>query len=234
MNLILLEAADFVAEGRVQLHDRRLQHVRKVHRAQVGDLLLVGLLDGELGEGVVTRLDASVLELSVKLDKPPPPRAPVLLLLALPRPKALRRILQHISALGVDEVVLLNAYRVEKSFWSSPVLSQESIDHSLRLGLEQGCDTRRPRVRLRRRFKPFVEDELPRLSVGRRCLLAHPHAASCPRGPSGPLVLAVGPEGGWIDYELGLLASTGFEMVSLGPRILRTESALSVLLGRLL
>ena len=234
MNLILLESADFVSEGRVQLFDRRLLHVRKVHRAQVGDRLVVGLLDGAIGEGVVTRLDASVLELSVTLNGAPPPRAPVLLLLALPRPKALRRILQHVSTLGVEEVVLLNAYRVEKSFWSSPILSPASIDQALRLGLEQARDTRRPRVRLCRRFKPFVEDELPGLSAGRRRLLAHPYAGPCPRGVSEPLALAVGPEGGWIDYERGLLASVGFEEVSLGNRILRTESAISVLLGRLL
>jgi 16S rRNA (uracil1498-N3)-methyltransferase len=235
MNLILLDEGDFVAPGRARLTGRRLAHVRTVHRAAAGDQLVVGLLDGDVGTGVVTQIDESVVELAVTLDAPPPPRAEVLLLLALPRPKALRRILQHLSALGVDQIVLLNAYRVEKSFWSSPVLSADSIDAALRLGLEQARDTRRPSVRLERRFKPFVEDSLPQLAAGRRCLLAHPHrAAPCPHSVSGPLALAVGPEGGWIDFERGLLEAAGFDAVSLGPRILRTESALSVLLGRLL
>lgn len=235
MNLILIDDDDFIAEDRVRLSGRRLAHVRSVHRARAGDTLIVGRLGGLMGRGQVTAISDASLELSVTLDTPPPPRAEVLLLLALPRPKALRRILQHLSTLGVDQIVLLNAYRVEKSFWSSPILSDDAIAKAMRLGLEQAKDTRLPTVTRARRFKPFVEDDLPTLAAGRRCLLAHPHTdAPCPRGVSGPLALAVGPEGGWIDYERGMLEAAGFAPVSLGPRILRTESALPVLLGRLL
>ena len=49
MNLILLEEADFEDEKRVRLRDRRLEHVRDVHRARPGDLLRVGLLGGRIG-----------------------------------------------------------------------------------------------------------------------------------------------------------------------------------------
>ena len=45
------------------------------------------------------------------------------------------------------------------------------------------------------------------------------------------IVVAVGPEGGWEDEEVLLLLSKGFSLVSLGPRILRTDMAVSVLLG---
>ena len=47
-------------------------------------------------------------------------------------------------------------------------------------------------------------------------------------------VLAVGPEGGWTDAEVALLEEKGFARMSLGPRILRTDTALIVLLGRLM
>lgn len=235
MNLILLDDADFVGDSTVRLTDpRRTKHIRSVHRAQEGDQLTVGRLGGQIGRGTVTQISAGLVALDVVLDQPPPPRAPVLLLLALPRPKALRRILQHLATLGVDQIVLLNAYRVEKSFWSSPLLEDDAIEGAMRLGLEQARDTVLPRVQKARLFKPFVQDTMPGLAAGRRCLLAHPHTqAPCPRGVAGPMALAVGPEGGWIDYERGLLEDAGFEAVTLGPRVLRTESALSVLLGRL-
>jgi RsmE family RNA methyltransferase len=39
------------------------------------------------------------------------------------------------------------------------------------------------------------------------------------------VLLAVGPEGGWDDYELSLLESRGFTRLSLGPRTLRSDTA---------
>ena len=96
------------------------------------------------------------------------------------------------------------------------------------------CDTRLPEVMLRPRFKPFVEDEVPALSSGSRALLAHPYARQpCPRRVQEPVTLAVGPEGGFIAYEVELLEAQGFEAVSLGARILRVEHAIPALLGRL-
>jgi RsmE family RNA methyltransferase len=211
-----------------------MTHIHTVLRAQLGDRLVVGMRGGNMGHGVVTALREGVVELEITVETPPPPRAPVLLVLALPRPKVLRRVLQHVAAFGLEDVVLLQTWRVEKSFWSSPLLGAKEVDAALRLGLEQAQDTRAPKVHTARRFKPFVEDTLPGMLVDRRGLLAHPHAPPCPRNVSGALALAVGPEGGWTEYERGMLRDAGFAPVSLGRRILRTESAISALLGRLL
>ncbi|MDX2171160.1 MAG: 16S rRNA (uracil(1498)-N(3))-methyltransferase [Deltaproteobacteria bacterium] len=235
MNLILLHPADFVAGDRVRLGGRRLAHVRAVHRAAAGDVLRVGVLDGRIGEGRVTAIDDAALEMTVVLDREPPPPAPLRLLLALPRPKVLRRVVQCVAAAGVKELVLCNAWRVEKSYWSSPSLDDEAVREDLLLGLEQGGDTLLPRVRLERLFKPFVEDRLAAWAAGTRGLLAHPHATTpCPRGVAEPVTLAIGPEGGFIQYELDALVAQGFEPVSLGPRPLRVEHAVAALLGRLL
>lgn len=223
-----------VAPHRVRLTDRRAQHILTVIRPKLGAELVVGMRDGLMGQGVVCHADAGVVELQITLNTPPPPRAPVLLLLALPRPKVLRRVLQHVAAFGVESVVVMQAWRVEKSFWSSPLLNDDAIEAAFQLGMEQAKDTRAPRFSTARRFKPFVEDVLPAQVVDRRCLLAHPRSPPCPHGVSRPLALAVGPEGGWTDYERDLLTRVGFEMVSLGSRVLRTESAVSALLGRLL
>ncbi len=234
MNLLLLFPEDLVAHDRALLSGRRLRHVLSVHRAAVGDTLRVGLLDGLMGEGRITRLDADALGLELSLDQPPPPRLPVTLLLALPRPKMLRRIFQHAAVTGVSRLVLINSYRVEKSFWESPFLQPDAIRQELVLGAEQGRDTVLPEVVLEPRFKPFVEDRLPAMAAGARRLLAHPAGSgACPVALNAPVSLAVGPEGGFIPYEVAALQAQGFEAVHLGPRILRVETAVTALLARL-
>ena len=235
MNLILLEESDFIAPNRVRLCGRRQQHILAVHRAEVGKQLRVGLLNGELGSGQVLKLDQQEILLQVKLTEPPPAPLPVTLLLGLPRPKMLKRVLQSITSLGVKQIYLLNSYRVEKSFWSSPLLQPEKLREQLLLGLEQARDTLLPQVHLRQRFKPFVEDELPQLCAASRALVAHPAAASnTSLQANRPTTLAIGPEGGFIPYEIDKLQQCGFTAFSLGERILRVETAVPVLLSRLL
>lgn len=234
MNLLLLEDADFVAADRAILRDRRLRHLREVHRAERGDTLRVGRLDGAMGQGELLRLEGGEAELRVSLDRPPPAKLPLTLLLALPRPKMLRRVLQTVAAMGVPRLVLLNSYRVEKSFWQTPFLEPAAIREQLVLGLEQARDTRLPEVTIEQRFKPFVEDRLPGLAAGSLGLLGHPgDFPACPRAVEGPVTLAIGPEGGWIPYEVEKLAEAGLAPVQLGERILRVETAVAALLARL-
>ncbi|MFL9813637.1 16S rRNA (uracil(1498)-N(3))-methyltransferase [Stutzerimonas sp. VN223-3] len=234
MNLLLLETADFVAADRVILRDRRLKHIQDVHRAEAGESLRIGLLGGDMGQGRLLRLDANEAELEIALNQPPPAKLPITLLLALPRPKMLRRVLQTVTTMGVPRLVLLNSYRVEKSFWQTPFLEPAAIREQLLLGLEQARDTVLPDVTIEKRFKPFVEDRLPQLASGTRGLLGHPgDYPACPRALDEPVTLAIGPEGGWIPYEVDKLAAAGLQPVQLGERILRVETAVSALLARL-
>lgn len=234
MNLILLEAADFIAADRVVLRDRRLKHIQEVHRAEAGEHLRVGLLGAQMGHGQLMRLEPSEVELQITLQQPPPAKLPVTLLLALPRPKMLRRVLQTIACMGVPRLILLNSYKVEKSFWQTPFLEPEAIREQLLLGLEQARDTVLPEVIIEKRFKPFVEDRLPQLAAGTRGLAGHPgEYPACPRAVTEPVTLAIGPEGGWIPYEVEKLTEAGLQPVQLGDRILRVETAVSALLARL-
>jgi RsmE family RNA methyltransferase len=236
VNTLLLTPAELAGDsGRVRLGaDRRVEHVRTVHRAAVGDALAVGVLGGRLGRAVVTRLDESELELDVTLDRDPPAPLPLVLVLALPRPKVMRRVLQSLSALGVKRLVLLNAWKVEKSYWESPLLTPDAVRAELALGLEQSGDTILPAVTLHRLFKPFVEDELDALAGESRRLLAHPSGVTpCPHDVRAAVALVVGPEGGFTDYEVGALEAQGFTAVSIGPRVLRVEQAVPALVGRL-
>ena len=234
MNLILLFNDDFIDENKVRLEGRRLKHILEVHRVATGDELRVGLAGGPIGKGCITFLNNTSLEMDVSLIHPPPFPLPLTLILALPRPKVLRRILLSVTAMGVKRIFLLNSYRVEKSFWQSPVLQPKNLQKQLVLGLEQARDTVLPEVLLKPFFKPFAEDELPALIKDTLPLIAHPAAQKhCPRDVLQPVTLAIGPEGGFIPYEVDKLMSCGFHAVHLGERILNIEAAVPALIARL-
>ena len=182
MNLLLLEEADFISTDRVVLRDRRLKHMQEVHRSEVGDSLRVGRVGGLLGSAELLRLESREAELSVVFDREPPAKLPLTLVLALPRPKMLRRVFQTVATMGVPKVILVNSYRVEKSFWQTPFLEPAAVREQLILGLEQARDSVLPEIVIEKRFKPFVEDRLPAIVDGTLGLVGHPgDFPACPR-----------------------------------------------------
>jgi 16S rRNA (uracil1498-N3)-methyltransferase len=235
LNLVLFSAADFISDNLIAIRDaRRLEHITHVHHIKLGDTLKVGLINGHMGIGEVVLFNHTEIHLKITLTQPPPKPLPVTLVLALPRPKMLKRTLQTLATLGVKKIYLINSYRVEKSYWQTPLLNEDAIREHLLLGLEQGCDTRLPEVHLIKRFKPFVEDDLHSI-VGDSCaLVAHPYTElPCPAQIDYAITLAIGPEGGFIPYEIDLLQKCGFTTVNLGERIMRVETVVPYLLGRL-
>lgn len=237
MNLILLHDDDLAPDGTARLRGRRAEHIREVHRASVGDTLTVGWLGGPVGRAVLLALSRDEAVLAPRWTELPPPPLPIELLVALPRPQIVKRVLQQAAQLGIKRIVLLHSARVEKSFWSAKQMSPAELEDELFLGLEQGKDTILPEVVLRRRFRPFVEDELDQFWPAPRArLLAHPgepgwEAISAPTAASA--VLAIGPEGGWVPFEVEQLRAKGFVPVSAGPRILRVDVAVPFLVGQL-
>jgi len=235
MNLVLFSQTDFIDINLIAIRDsRRLQHIKEVHQVKVDDNLKVGLINGKIGSGKVVLLAETEIHLEVSLTQSSPKPLPVTLVLALPRPKMLKRTLQTIATLGVKKIYLINSYRVEKSYWQTPLLDEESIAEHLLIGLEQGCDTQLPEVHLIKRFKPFVEDDLQEIVGDTRALVAHPYTdLACPAQIDYAITLAIGPEGGFIPYEIDLLQKCGFTAVNLGERIMRVETVVPYLLGRL-
>ena len=223
--------------GHVGLHVRNLEEeiaFLEILGAEVGDTLRVGVVDGRLGTARIVTRSSAALELEVALDREPPPKLPIHLVLALPRPPVFRRLLSTIASLGVQKLLVVGTARTEKSFWQSHVVEPESIRERLLLGLEQASDSVLPAVELHRYFEPLLDEVLPAALVGRRGLVAHPGAGNaCPRSLEGPVTVFVGPEGGLVDYEVERLVGIGFEAVALGARALRVEPVIPLLIGRL-
>jgi RsmE family RNA methyltransferase len=241
MNIILVSEHE-VSEGKVHLEDHRAKHIAKILRSEVGDTIKIGIINGKIGTGKVlgvTRKFPFVVELTGEFDTVPPPKNPVDLLLALPRPIMLRRIFSQIASLGVETLHIVNAGRVEKSFWEAGLVEpQEYMQHLLH-GLEQSVDTVPPKIFFHRCFKPFIEESFPLISNEYKYLLyAHPggrRRLGQVLGPdSGKILLAIGPEGGWVDYETAKFEEYGFAGFSIGPRILKVDTAVVNIHGRVM
>jgi 16S rRNA (uracil1498-N3)-methyltransferase len=236
VNLLLIEPHELDAGGLVRLTGVRARHLAEVLKATVGQPLRVGVIDGPVGSGELLGISTHDATLRCTLGEVPPPRPPVDLLLALPRPKVLRRLWPQLSALGVGRIILTNAERVERNYFDTHLLQPDVYRPLLVDGLEQARDTRLPPVTIHRRFRVLVEDELTTLSDAGLRVVADPRAASpiaaaVRHASPARVLLAVGPEGGWNRFELDLLGACGFTPAGMGSRTLRTDTACIALLA---
>lgn len=247
MNLIILEPHEIAPDSVARVSGPRAVHMTHVLGVVPGQTVRLGVLDGALGVGTVRSIQDGGVEMSCVFEASAPPRPRVDLLLAVPRPKVMRRLWAQLAALGVGRVILTNAEKVERPYFDTHVLTAACYRPLLIEGLQQARDTRLPVVSIHRRFKVLVEDELDALSGPGVRLVADPNAVvSVGEGPfrggfslaaalatdtDARILLAVGPEGGWNDFELNLLDAHGFEKVGMGERTLRTDTACIALLA---
>jgi 16S rRNA (uracil1498-N3)-methyltransferase len=236
MNLLLLEPEQIGPAGEVALSGAPAAHLVKVLHVARGYSVRIGIVDGPRGMAIVQSIDNGAVTLRCELESEIPPRPKVDLLLAVPRPKVMRRLWAQLAALGVGQIILTNAEKVERNYFDTHILSPEAYRPLLIEGLQQSRDTRLPLVTIHRQFRPLVEDQLDGwFGTGLR-VVADP-SATAPLGDvaraSGKdrTLLAIGPEGGWNAFELGLLQAHGFQPAGMGPRTLRTDTACIALLA---
>jgi 16S rRNA (uracil1498-N3)-methyltransferase len=230
VNLILLDPSEIRDNGAVRLSDQRASHLLAVLKVAPGHEVRVGVLDSVRGIGTVTSVADDAVELRCAFETLIPPRPTVDLLLALPRPKVMRRLWAQLAALGVGQIILTNAARVERHYFDTHVLAPECYRPLLIEGLQQARDTRMPAVSIHRQFKVLIEDRLDTLFPAGHRLVTHPGCdrpiADLARTRSHErILLAIGPEGGWNEFELRLLEAHGFQAVGMGPRALRSDTA---------
>lgn len=172
---------------------------------------------------------------------------PVSLILALPRPLQLGRMLPMIAQMGVDHLVLTEARKVPKDYFGSHLFRKsELLTEKIVQGLEQAGDVRMPRITIARNLSCFLKEELdqyfPPGEFAR--VIAHPtrihdpkpairmRQCTFPNESMRKMVIAVGPEGGWEEPdELSLFQSRGFEQITMGTRVLRSDCAVVSLLS---
>jgi RsmE family RNA methyltransferase len=235
VNLLLLDASELAPDGTCTLSDRRAQHLRSVLGVELGQQIRAGITGGALGTAEVLALDTAIT-LRFTATAPPSPPMPVDLVLALPRPKVITRTIEIAASFGVRRIDLTNAWRVDKSYLGSPRLAPDALAYAARFGAEQGATTHVAPVAVHERLMSLLDARFPAPSTSELRLLAHPGAPPIEdvvTADARSYVLAIGPEGGWIDRELETLTARGFQPISLGAPILRVEAAVASALGQL-
>ena len=237
MNRILFEK-DEITDGVATCGGVRAAHIVSVLHGVVGQMLKTGEVDGPIGTGEIVEIadegGAPVVRVKVRHEsKSLEPWCD--LILAPPRPRVMKRLIPQLASLGAGTIVLVGAKKVEKDFWGATLLKEENYRPLFIDGLMQAGTSILPRLETRRNFRKFLSDELDAMFPTKNRVVAHPYVDSARAGDSSGerLLLAVGPEGGWTDEEVALLESHGFAHYSLGPRILRTDTAVVALMARL-
>ncbi|HGY91037.1 MAG TPA: 16S rRNA (uracil(1498)-N(3))-methyltransferase [Planctomycetes bacterium] len=231
LNLLLVRDQEWQDDDTIAVTGDRARHLFEVLECRPGDDIRVGKPNGFLGRGRILAADRSEVRVACRFDAPPPPARRLELLMAVPRPKVLGRVVEQAVSLGVSRLHLLRAWFVEKSYLKCDLLNHpERMEERVWRGLEVSGRTHVPEVLIHPLFRPFVEDDLDRhLGKGGGRFLAHPGSETplgrVPLPAEGVLALAIGPERGWTAFEVELLTAHGFQAVSLGDGVLRVETA---------
>ena len=244
MNLLLFEPEEMMSDNTLVLNDRRSEHIIRVLGCEIGDIIRAGMVNGPVGSGEIVSITRGqenpevLLRFTAESEAPDQPQ--IDLIMGLVRPIMLKKILAQAASLGVGSIFLINANRVEKSFFGARLLKEGNYRPYLLEGLEQAKDTFLPKLTIHNRFRPFVEDYIPTIAkTYTTMLVAHPEAPKRLKqlkamGMKGRTLVAVGPEGGWVDFEIEEFLAQSFEPISLGNRILRTDTAVVSLLAQLM
>jgi len=242
MNLIIIAEHDRLDGNSFRLVDFRAEHIRSVLNLNAGDPVEVGLLNGPTATARIERVSPGEVVLCADSWREVPMSEPEIdLICALPRPQTLKKVLIASAMMGVRSVHLIRANRVEKSYFQSPLIQAENQLPYLVEGLAQGKLTRLPRVQVHDRFRQFFEDDMPHLTLD---------STSTPLRLVGiqeteysmhdvfdrtaqEIAVAIGPEGGWVPFEIALMQSLGFRPFTLGRWTLRVEHAVIAALSQM-
>ena len=244
MNLIVLTDKDKINEHHFCFNDHRAEHIRSILKLSEGDQVEIGILNGGQGQGKITEIGSERVCIKtekieeVDFDDLTPQ---IDLICALPRPQTLKKVLLTCGMMAVRKLYLIRANRVEKSYYHSPLLEPENYTPFLIEGLSQGKHTRLPDVTIHQRFKPFFEETLPALEIDEKseALRVFPDPRSEKTidrfydGGASRILLAIGPEGGWVPFETEMMQAHGFMTCTLGRWILRVEHAVTAALSQI-
>lgn len=232
MNIILFDKRP--EEDLIPMSDERARHMKKILKVVPGDQVLMGLIDGLMGNATVKEIS----EEGVRIDWEPTlestPFSPVELVVAQVRPICMKRILREAVSLGVRKIHVVGADTAEKSYARSHLWTKGEYKSYLLHGATQSVSTKIPECITYRSVDQLDFDDIPT-----RILLdnIHPAGDIMDIPISEPVVLAIGPERGWTDRERAVFTDRGFCSVGMGDRVLRTETAcsagLGIIIGRL-
>ncbi len=240
MNLLIVKPEELISASEARIVGPRAKYIYDFHNLRVGLTIKAGVLGGKIGRVTVLQLSMQEVRLTLELTDPSIALSPVNLLLAIPRPQILKKVLSVACELGISKVNLFVGNQSQKSYLSSHVLEPQELEYFLIKGLEQSGTTHLPKVSISDCLSSALELGSSASYVK---LVAHgskqkpaptvEQLTACQLNSDQEFLVAIGPEGGWAVKELDQLKDQGFAQVSLGERMLRVDTAIAVLVGQL-
>ncbi|ALE39345.1 MULTISPECIES: 16S rRNA (uracil(1498)-N(3))-methyltransferase [Leptospira] len=251
MNLLICKKEWRIEKsGRFSIQDpKKINHICNILNKREGDRLKAGLIDTDLGQFFLEKINKNQI---VGIYKPilvPRPRFPeVHILMAINRPPTIRKILQLAGTWGVTSIHFFISKNSRKDYLTSPIWNQNEIESELLEGMEQGKNIFLPKVcfDFQNQIENILIKKLKELDFTFRFILDRKGFtftqvfkekkidSNFGMYSKTPRVLAViGPESGFIPNEIYFWKRFGFKKLNLSDRILRTETAFAFLLARL-
>jgi 16S rRNA (uracil1498-N3)-methyltransferase len=223
--------ADTWNESTASLTGEQAAHLIRVLRAQPGTEYDIVAGD-RVWHAVIAGISGDAVRFNLIAEVEADPALPVTLLLSVFKFDRMEWAIEKATELGVERIIPMVARRSEKHLVQS---AEKRVERWRRIAREAAQQSRRSDV-------PQIEDVVPLKTAARqateavRLLLAEQERSTTLRhavdealrnaGEEMPAIrMAVGPEGGWTAEEEALFDAEGWKAVSLGPRILRAETA---------
>lgn len=242
MNLIILLPEDKVNDNLFMINDYRSEHLLKIIKVNKNSIIQSGILNGDKGISKILDIDANKIYLDFSQDfaLKTKEKYEIDLICAMPRPQTLKKILSLCGTFEIRSLTLISSNRVEKSYYQSPLLEEAKLNHFLIEGLMQGKFTRLPKVKIFDKFKRFWDEEynenlFPNFKKSIK-LIAHPETTTTIydnfENTLKNYMIVLGPEGGWIPFEIDYIKSKNFIPINLGTPVLRVENACNAVLSQ--
>jgi 16S rRNA (uracil1498-N3)-methyltransferase len=214
--------ADQVSGNRAALTGAHAGHLVRVLRARVGQEFDI-VANGVVRRGVVVAIADSLVDFELGEEIPARPTTIQLtLLLSIFKFDRMEWAIEKCAELGVTRIVPVIARRTDSHLVTA---SAKRVERWRRIALQAAEQSRRaspPEI-----VDPIKLREASTLPAELKIVLSEVEEQSQLRDiqPTGDVLLAIGPEGGWTEAELELLEKNGWVSASLGPTILRAETA---------
>ncbi len=213
-------------------HDPRTEHIVKVLHKKAGDTFDAGIINGMAGIATITKIEGD-LYFTFEPKTEGKPLYPLTLIIGFPRPIQLRRLLRDVAGLGACAVHLTGTELGDPSYLKSTVVDKGAAWNMLLDGTAQAAGTHVPELIMHNTLKDClsIQDKnctLIALDNKKSTQSLHSLLYSEKVSSDTPVIAAIGSERGWTDRERDLLQANGFTLCSMGPRVLRTETAATV------
>ncbi|KEG02664.1 RNA methyltransferase, putative [Plasmodium vinckei vinckei] len=250
MNLILISANIIYKNDGDYLFKtdgRQTSHLKNILKVNLNQVIKVGVINKGKGEGIILEENPKfyIIKLltPIHLEKPQNNFLPIDVVLCIPRPKVLNKALQQLSSVGVKKIIIVFSEYSNKCYESSKMLKNNEIKLALQLGLEQAMCTNFPKVYMHYTFSSFFMNIQNYCDENTIKVCAHTDLKkkneyslehSILNKEKGKILLMLGCERGFSDLEIYLLQKLNFNFLNLSERILKCETALLIIIGKLL